>query len=247
VECSDCHNVHETTATVSAAPAVYGALKGAWGVSVTNVSVDTVQYTEMQGVDYEYEVCFKCHSGWATLDGADNLAFEFNPLNPGEHAIEETSTDAAANSDSYVSGWGNDSVLFCIDCHGTSVSNEATGTHASNDAPLLRWPYLGTRTVETDLLCYQCHKYSVYYSGADDSGSSASLFRDQDLAASRQKLHAYHSGTRGYGCAACHDGHGSPTERHLIRDEVSYSHGASGGSCANDCHTSGASHSYTRP
>ncbi|GAB4281406.1 MAG: hypothetical protein Kow0056_16730 [Coriobacteriia bacterium] len=247
VECVDCHEVHEATSTVAAAPAAYGVIKGAWGVSVTNVSTSSITLTEKRGVDYEYELCFKCHAGWVELDGSADLSFQFNPLNPGEHAVEETSTDAQANSGTYETGWGNDSVLFCVDCHGNSVSNEATGPHSSNASPLLKRPYLGTRTVDAALLCYECHKYSVYYSGVDDTGTAASGFRDVDLAASRQKLHAYHSGTMGYGCAACHVSHGSPTEEHLVRGEVSYSHAAAGGSCANDCHTGGASRTYTRP
>ena len=248
VECADCHDPHEATSTPAAAPSAYGVLSGAWGVSVDNVSTTTVQYTEQRGVDFEYELCFKCHSGWADLGSSRNLAFEFNPLNPSEHAVEETSTDAGATSGSYVTGWSNDSVMFCVDCHGTSGSVEATGPHASDDAPLLKSPYLGTRTVETALLCYDCHEYDVYYAGsADGLPASTSRFYDQDLVPSRRKLHYYHSATRGYGCSACHVGHGTAEERHLIRDEVAYAHTASGGSCANDCHTGGASRAYARP
>jgi hypothetical protein len=245
VECPDCHNAHEATSTVAAAPNAYGQILGTWGVSVTNVSTTTIQYTEKRGVDYEYELCFKCHSGWATLDGARNLAFEFNTLNPGEHSVQATPTDSAANAGSFVSGWGNDTILYCVDCHGVSASNEPSGTHASDEGPLLKEPYLGTPMSDSGLLCYSCHKYAVYYTGASDTGSSASLFRDQDLG-TRATLHEFHSNTLGYGCSACHVGHGNRNERHLIRDDVSYDHAASGGSCTNDCH-GGAANTYTRP
>ena len=41
--------------------------------------------------------------------------------------------------------------------------------------------------------------------------------------------------------------HGSTTEAHLVADEVSYAHTASGGSCSTDCHDTGPSHTYARP
>lgn len=248
VECPDCHNAHEATSTVAAAPDSYGAILGTWGVSVTNVSDVLVTFAEEQGVTTEYGLCFKCHSGWAALGSSRDLSYDFNPLNLSEHAVEEASTDSEATPGSFVGGWGNDSVLFCIDCHSMSEPLEASGPHASDEAPILVSPYLGTRPESAELLCYDCHDYDVYYSGvADGVPASTSGFYDPSLAAGRQKLHAFHDGTMGHGCAACHVGHGTRNESHLIRDEVGYTHSVSGGDCANDCHTGGVSHAYARP
>ena len=57
--------MHEATSTPApTAPLDYGRIKGTWGVSVTNgPAANAITYTEKQGIDYEYELCFKCHSG----------------------------------------------------------------------------------------------------------------------------------------------------------------------------------------
>jgi hypothetical protein len=248
VECVDCHDVHAANDTTATAPAAYGVIEGTWGVTITPVSTTTITYTEQQGVEEEYQLCLGCHSGWAVLDGSRNIAFEINPLNPGEHAVVETSTDVQATSGSFVAGWDTDSILYCVDCHGNSRSTETTGPHVSPDGPLLKDPYLGRRPNASDLLCYGCHKDSVYYTGVGDGvAASTSRFYGGSLALDRRKLHRFHSNSLDIGCAACHVGHGSRELPHLLRGDVGYSHAASGGSCANACHVGGARNSYTYP
>jgi hypothetical protein len=79
VECEDCHNVHEATSTVAAAPAVPGPLKGTWGVEVENAPAGSITLTERRGVLYEYELCLKCHSPWTDLAPARSRSAPWSP------------------------------------------------------------------------------------------------------------------------------------------------------------------------
>lgn len=235
VECADCHNPHEATATAASAPNVYGALAGAWGVEVTNTAAGS-SYT-MGGpleATTEFGVCLKCHSAWATTDR--DIASEVNTRNASVHNIEEPrATSVPAGT--LTTGWANDSVLFCVDCHSRSTAG-AAGPHRSDDAPLLARPYLGTRPSASGALCYDCHEYGVYYTGAAAANSNF-----YDTAYAEAELHVFHANRREFGCPACHVSHGSPGEDHVIRDEVGFTPAGAGGSCTNDCH-GGAAKSY---
>ncbi|HEY3316845.1 MAG TPA: hypothetical protein VGK50_00260 [Coriobacteriia bacterium] len=242
VDCTDCHEVHQAQTGAAAAPAVYGALKGAWGVSVSNVSTAQVDVTQKQGVTYEYEVCFKCHSGWVALGGRRDMSFEFNALNPSVHAVEQTATTSQANAGSFVTGWGNSSVLHCIDCHGDADTSQPKGPHTSTLSPLLTKPYFGDLPSDAAALCYACHKYAVYYDGTSDGGASASLFGS----AAFPTLHKRHVYTLKLACASCHVGHGSSYLPHLMRSGIGFADNGNGASCTNGCH-GGATKSYTRP
>lgn len=245
VECTDCHDAHEATATAAPAPLVYGQLKGVFGASVTNTNPDTaITYGDAQPVVREFEVCFKCHSGYSSLEGGRNIASEVNTRNVSVHAVEGAYT-AAAPASTFEAGWTNSTVLHCSDCHGNSdtAPGAIKGLHVSGDAPLLKRPYLGSRPDAATLLCYSCHKRTVYLTGAADDGT-ASLFYDADLAAPR--LHSLHVQDHGFGCATCHVSHGSPTQDRLMRADAGYAVGASGGTCVNACHTA-PGNTYTRP
>ncbi len=130
VECADCHNVHEATSTVTAAPAVPGSLKGTWGVSVDNAPAGTITYAEKRGVSYEYELCLKCHGAWASAGDTRDIAWEVDTRNASVHAVEATSTSSQVIPGSFVAAatpWSNDSILYCVDCHGNADGAEARG------------------------------------------------------------------------------------------------------------------------
>ncbi len=243
VECADCHNAHEATSTVAAAPAVYGRILGAWGVSVTRSGGPT--YGDAKPVAYEYELCYKCHSAAqdaAGLEGSKDIAERVSAENVSVHAIE-ASVDTSVQPDSFVAAtpaWAPDSVLYCTSCHGASAGTVA-GPHASADAPILKGPYRGTVPSDGALLCYGCHKRSVYFTSAEDTQTAASWFGDVDAG----PLHGLHVRERGFGCAACHDSHGSPVNRALVRDAIVFTRDESGGSCVGPCHP-GAGVVYTR-
>jgi hypothetical protein len=243
VECVDCHNAHESTSTVAAAPAAYGRIKGTWGVSVVNAPAGSITYSEKHGIDFEYELCLKCHGSWSSSDDTRDIALEVDTRNASVHAVEATGTASEVLDDSFVATstpWSNSSVLHCIDCHGNAESAEPKGPHASTAAPLLSAPYIGTDPSNTAGLCYTCHRYDVYYSGAADDGTSASRFWKTNQ---ERHLHMHHAANIGLTCAACHTSHGASLP-HLIRDDIGYVHSvAGGGSCTNACH--GGTQSYT--
>lgn len=255
VECVDCHNSHESTSTPTAvaasAPGVYGPLKGAWGVGVTDVVGGYTLSGPKQGVEYEYEVCLKCHSGWSQLRGSRNVADEFYTGNASFHGVETSATFSQASSDSFETttpAWTNSSVVYCVDCHSNQDSTEARGPHSSEDAPVLVRPYWGLTSGDSSNLCYRCHKRSVYYTGTDDAGASISRFHDATIGLTEPKLHYLHVNERGLGCESCHATHGVLDREHLIRGGLGWTHdpdGNPGGECDNDCHT-GGTHTYER-
>lgn len=241
VECADCHDPHEATSTVAAAPAVYGALKGVFGVTVTNTGAGAaISYVQAQPVANEYEVCFKCHSGYGGWPSVRDIASEVNTQNASVHAVEE-SRPASAPASTFEAGWAADSVLYCSDCHGTADATVPSGLHLSVAAPLLKRPLSGVAVGDAGMLCYACHKRSVYYTGVDDTGS-ASLFYDVTAGA----LHAKHTLGAGLACSACHVSHGSPTEPRLARADVGMTLSAGGGSCTDACHPAPGV-AYSRP
>ena len=244
VSCSDCHEVHEATPASAVAPDVYGALKGVWGVSVENVSKTEINVVEKQGVTYEYEVCFKCHSGWVDLNGERDISFDFNTQNESVHAVEQASASAQAKAGSFTDGSGftSSSVLHCIDCHGEADAWQPKGPHTSSSAPLLNKPYAGELPSNTDLLCYRCHKFSVYADGSDDHDDTSSLFGS----AASPKLHSVHVSSHGLSCSGCHVSHGSSDYTHLMRSGIGFADNGNGATCTNDCHTGTGTKSYTR-
>ncbi len=252
VECTDCHNVHEATSTptpaVASAPDVYGRLKGAWGVETEYVSASTIAYTQREGVLYEYEVCFKCHSGWTRAPGgADDIAAQFSTHNTSFHLIKTGSTPASNTAGSFVPAtpaWTTSSVLHCVDCHGNSDATQPAGPHTSRAAPLLSRPMWGVTPAETEGLCYRCHKYEVYFTGTEDLvPASTSNFYDPVLV--EPKLHKLHVKDAGLSCQSCHFPHGVTDHEHMIRPDLDWTHSAGGGACSTACHL-GGTHVYVR-
>lgn len=218
-ECVDCHNVHAMTADAASAPAAYGLIAGTWGVSATDQLVE--------GIDHEYQLCFKCHASAGWGGSPRDIAAEVDEGNLSVHATFGPSATAENAPVTFEAGWSVDSVLYCVDCHGNAAApTEAAGPHVSPAAPLLRGGFLATRPAEDALLCYDCHRRDVYREGVAGSG-----FRDQ-VAGELHELHGGGASGLGIGCEACHVSHGSPTEYHLIRGGLGYAHAATGGSCA---------------
>ncbi len=168
-DCSDCHNSHQaqgpSASTQLADPqnpsvatgwSASGALAGTTGVAVTNGAAGTQPtYTFLDGaiqpVTHEYQLCFKCHSGYTQLPAnvpgkpstdETDTAVEFNPNNPSFHPVEAAGTNQSAAMQASLDGtspyklW-NFSVggtVRCLNCH-TSSQTPDTADPGSDLTP----------------------------------------------------------------------------------------------------------------
>ncbi len=140
-ECVDCHNVHAATGDArdsANAPAVYGAIRGTWGL---DVEADEL----LEPAEREYEMCFKCHAGPGWGGSARDISAEFDSAS--SHPV----TGATAE-------------VYCVDCH-NNAGDGPQGPHVSPQAPLLGRAYIGALPSATGMLCYECHDRGVYYTG----------------------------------------------------------------------------------
>jgi predicted CxxxxCH...CXXCH cytochrome family protein len=174
VECEDCHEPHAAKAGAKLATnqnTVWGPITGVTGVTPTWGAANwtnATAYTAVTVATYEYQICFKCHSGantgLATWGGTatygtvantpswTDLALEFNPANKSRHPVAAALNAAGSGTTSLVAsqligGWAPGNVMTCSDCHGAdAVSPAAQGPHGSAVKWMLHgtnraWPY----------------------------------------------------------------------------------------------------------
>jgi len=155
-ECADCHNSHKaTTSAVRDSTPITdgwdasGRLTGVSGVSVTNSATPgaaPTAYTFLDGVTNtvtrEYQLCFKCHSGFTTLTSNADIAsqpskfaldkaVEFNPANSSFHPIEAAGKNQTAAMKASLAGesqfklWNFQSTdtIRCVSCHASSATS----------------------------------------------------------------------------------------------------------------------------
>jgi predicted CXXCH cytochrome family protein len=155
-ECADCHNSHKAKATPDSTQNAdgwdaSGRLAGVSGVSVLNSTTAGAAptYTFLNGVTNlitrEYQLCFKCHSGFTTLTPNTDLkpsqyaldkGAELNPNNASYHPVEaagKNDTDAmkaslAGPSPYKLWNFTVGSTIRCLNCHATSRTTDATAT-----------------------------------------------------------------------------------------------------------------------
>ncbi len=249
VECSDCHDSHLASSAASSTAALPGALIGARGVLVTNVDSATVNLSGPTTATADYMVCFKCHSRWDP-EAPRSIASEVNTRGASFHPVEGPAPATNATGTTLVGGVSVGDKTACNACHGTSLAGAVDGPHTSPDAPLLKSAYFGTAVDDASLLCYDCHRSTVYLTGADDNpaGGTGSGFYNAGATAPKKALHSYHS-SMGFGCDSCHVSHGSSDLPYLLRATGfawSDPAGAVDGECSTACHAGGATHGYTR-
>jgi predicted CXXCH cytochrome family protein len=165
-ECADCHNSHKAgtndgTQTTGGWDAS-GRLAGISGVSVVNGAPGSAPtYTFLSGVNdpvndddpatnvnpitLEYQLCFKCHSGFTNLlppiagqPSKDQLdkAVELNPANPSFHPVEaagKNDTDAMKASLTKTSpyklwNFNVGSTIRCLNCHASGTTPDTDPT-----------------------------------------------------------------------------------------------------------------------
>lgn len=191
VECVDCHNPHATQDKLAQAPVVPGVMRGVSGVTVSGGVTQQVQY--------EYEVCFKCHGDNSSRFQSTitrqitqtNTRLEFDPSSPSFHPV--VSQGVNQNVPSLKSPMTVASMIYCIDCHSSSGDSGAKGPHGSDYSPLLAHNYdTSDYTSESEFayrLCYKCH-------------SRNSILNDESFPKHRKHLQEQ------IPCSACHDAHG---------------------------------------
>lgn len=211
VECVDCHNAHAVHDVVTQAPIVPGAMRDVSGITAAGGVTQKVQY--------EYEVCFKCHgdnpgrieSTITRQITQTNTRLEFDPSNPSFHPV--VSVGINKNVPSLKSPMTVVTVIYCTDCHNSDSASGTKGPHGSNYPNLLAYRYeTSDFTQESEYsyeLCYRCH-------------SRNSILNDESFP--KHKKHLQEK----IPCSACHDAHGissaqgtSRNNSHLINFDIS--------------------------
>lgn len=200
VECADCHNPHAVgpsrsfnTTGIFAQPtsvsnlAAQTPLAGVWGVDASAWPAawaapdPATGYSRLTSAEYRWQVCLKCHSGYAYAvappSGQTDQALEFNPNNPGYHAVIGASKTTYPPNSSFVSPWTKDSAMTCDDCHTSSDKNGPQGPHGSTVEHILAAVFdTATGNAGTqNHLCFKCHSFNVYGEGGT-AGASATGF-----------------------------------------------------------------------
>ncbi|MFA7237563.1 MAG: cytochrome c3 family protein [Phycisphaeraceae bacterium] len=196
VACSDCHEPHTMTFAPASAPIVRGNFGKQTGVNAAGAPLTVVQY--------EYEVCFKCHGDSAAVQPfinrkivQANTRLEFSSAAVSFHPVEAAGKNP--NVPSLKPGFNASSIIYCSDCHSSDTGTHAGGSspngpHGSNQSPLLIARYDTTdQSSESSAayaLCYRCHNRN-------------SILNDQSF-----KEHKKHIVEERTPCSACHDAHG---------------------------------------
>lgn len=141
--CTDCHGPHladgSPASETGSGWTASGALMGASGVAVLNGPAGTAPtYTWKATSAFEYELCFKCHSGFTQLNlqtggpstWALDKAVELNPDNLSYHPVEAQGKNQTAQMGRSLSLLGTSpyklwaftttSTIRCVNCHGDS-------------------------------------------------------------------------------------------------------------------------------
>ena len=127
-ECGDCHNPHAVndaapTESVSGWTAS-GALAGAAGVAAST------PLAWKNPIDYEYELCLKCHSNYTQLLSYSKESYkktdkaaEFDPSTASYHPVEAPGKNTTAGLNNSLAGgilwqFTTASTIRCTNCHG---------------------------------------------------------------------------------------------------------------------------------
>lgn len=232
-ECEDCHNPHAVAAGVSpsmpnptnnlAAP----VNKGVWGVQPAWPGLwgQVTTYTVVDDVQYQYQLCLKCHSYYAfgaspPLDpygfvvGGVNTdqAQEFNPNNKSFHPVVQQGKNPFTSyrgsyAGSLIGGMTPTSTMTCSECHSDSnpVLPGLKGPHGADVWPILWGPYDGATGLdgtEGDL-CFKCHDVDVYMKSTYVWNPEKTGFSGSSGPAAKN-LHARHVERRNMPCMSCH-------------------------------------------
>ncbi len=179
-ECVDCHNPHAVSAGVSpdindvggTSNLASNVLKGVWGVEPVWPGNwgQVVSFTEVDDIQYQYQLCLKCHSyyafgtnppldPWGLMRGSGQLtdqAIEFNPNNESYHPVvapgkndffmtvsgSGTCSAGCDYSGSLLGELTPNSTMNCSDCHSDNGYVDGTGTVPKGPHGSDEWPIL---------------------------------------------------------------------------------------------------------
>jgi predicted CXXCH cytochrome family protein len=166
IECADCHGAHEAKAGANVLPNIQPEMRGVSGVEPVYSGIGApMRYNFVTQSTYEYQVCYKCHSGYTSLpnyspDGWNGAAFvpdglyklvspdplqvqdsrdmaaEFNPNSASYHPVAAIGKNPnMPNSFVAGSGWTSFSRMYCTTCH--TNGNPASGGDGTHGSSCL--------------------------------------------------------------------------------------------------------------
>ncbi len=192
-ECGDCHDPHKVNAAAPSQTASGWTVSGALA-NITGVARQGGSLVWTDPVASEYQLCYKCHSGFTGLpSGKLDKAAELAPSNASYHPVEaagKNGTTAMANSLAGGKLWRftTSSTIRCTNCHGnyrlvgdppalnTPASSARLAPHASVNRGILIANYRN-RLLKTSTenygtndfaLCYLCHKEAPFQDTSGD-------------------------------------------------------------------------------
>ncbi len=248
-ECEDCHNPHAVSPGVS--PSVPNPTnnlaapvnKGVWGVQPTwpGAWTPVTTYTVVDDVQYQYQLCLKCHSYYAfgaspPLDPYGHIAggvnsdqaLEFNSNNASYHPVVAQGKNPFSNASSgnyassLINGMTPTSTMTCSECHSDSQPDlpGLKGPHGADVWPILWGPYDRTTGQDntSNHLCFKCHDYNVYVATTDYAGTINKTGFRGTVGGAAKNLHARHVNLRNMPCLTCHAAvpHGMPQRALLV-------------------------------
>lgn len=200
VECQDCHNGHAVLPD-SEGVDPSGTLTEVAGIDIYGVDIDPI--------NYEYQLCFRCHGDTqeqvytSRLVAEANVRLDFDPINnPSYHPVADTGKNQ--NVPSLILPLTPASIIKCTDCHNNDdLDSTARGPHGSDYIPILERQYItddGTQESSTVYaLCYKCHDRD-------------SILGDESFSRHMKHIAGVSSGAGGGSlntpCNVCHDPHG---------------------------------------
>lgn len=243
IECEDCHETHDAARGLTYPPMSQYEMGRSAGVDPLWVAAGVpAGYNWLPRADREFQVCFKCHSGFAILpgyspDGWDglnyvanglykldrssgtqkpdyrDLAVEFNPNNASFHPVLTLGRNQSIPAGSFVNGWTQTSLTYCSDCHmNASAATQGVGPHGSPRLHLLDGQS-NYSTVDADRLQASGELcFKCHNYTTYVNGGAAANTLFRD---GGDNLHTKHTNGERANCYVCHDTHGSE-QLHLI-------------------------------
>lgn len=236
-ECEDCHNPHAAAGAppmISFNPSSPSAQHTAppfANATIAGVSGIGADGQPKQNVDFQYELCFKCHGlpgrsacgsrrcstatslGALRQDGVYNLRDKVYSATPSLVSYHPIETNDPSNNSEVPSLRSNiplnriDSMIYCTDCHNSDSSPAAggggpTGSHGSIFTGMLTQEYPLNSTA-----AYSSATYRLCFKCHNQS----SLMSDDS-----GFPHDKHVRGENLACINCHDPHGSQKYPHMI-------------------------------